>query len=65
MRTRIVIATVVVAIGVALAVGTLPAWAQEGGRRPTTVAGCSATDFAKFYPCAQDLLETEGFRVQC
>ena len=39
----------VVPVLVTLICGQVSVMAQEGGRRPATVAGCSATDFAKFY----------------
>ena len=58
MSTRIVIAAVAVAAGLALTAGTLRVSAQEGGRRPAAVAGCSATDFARFYPCALEKAKT-------
>ena len=58
MRTRISIVTLVLATCATLTIGHLPVSAQEGGRRPATVAGCSATDFARFYPCAMEKART-------
>jgi hypothetical protein len=55
MNTRILL---VVAAFAVLTFGHVAVFAQEGGRRPATVAGCSATDFAKFYPCAMEKART-------
>ena len=58
MSTRISTAMPVLTACLVITIGVSSAFAQEGGRRPTTVAGCSATDFAQFYACAMEKAKT-------
>src|SRR5258705_11638170 len=51
MSTRLSTSMPVLTACLVMTIGVSSASAQEGGRRPTTVAGCAAPDFAQFYAC--------------